>query len=41
MSEFEFQVGVHDGLIVVLESNLHFYKVAFLRRAPAGAIRDR
>jgi hypothetical protein len=27
MSEFEFQVGVHDGLIVGLESNSHFYAI--------------
>ena len=27
MSKFEFQVGVHDGLIVVLESNSHFYAI--------------
>lgn len=27
MSKFEFQVGVHDGLIVVLESSLHFYAI--------------
>ena len=27
MSKFEFQVGVHDGLIVVLESRSHFYAI--------------
>jgi lipase chaperone LimK len=27
MGKFEFQVGVHDGLIVVLESNWHFYAI--------------
>ena len=27
MSKFEFQVGVHDGLIVVLESSSHFYAI--------------
>jgi len=27
MSKFEFQVGVHDGLIVVLESNSHYYAI--------------
>ena len=27
MSKFEFQVGVHDGLIVVLESGSHFYAI--------------
>ena len=27
MSKFEFRVGVHDGLIVVLELSSHFYAV--------------
>ena len=27
MSEFEFRVGVHDGLIVVMEPTSHFYAV--------------
>ena len=27
MSKFEFRVGVHDGLIVVMEPTSHFYAV--------------